>query len=55
MRIFFPRLGVKLLNRPQNDWKAALELTEQLKQFDSVDPVKYDYALFGLGVIKKYY
>ncbi|AQG82263.1 hypothetical protein AWR27_02035 [Spirosoma montaniterrae] len=42
------RLG--LLNRPQTDWKAALELTETLRQFDSADPVRYDFALFGLGV-----
>ncbi|HRN47602.1 MAG TPA: TIGR02757 family protein [Niabella sp.] len=46
---------LKLLNRPQNDWKAALELTAQLKQFDPDDPVKYDYALFGLGVVEKFY
>ncbi|MFD1140476.1 TIGR02757 family protein [Larkinella insperata] len=39
-----------LLNRPQTDWKAALELTDALKQFDPNDPVKYDFALFGLGV-----
>ncbi len=40
-----------LLTRKQNDWKAAKELTENLKQFCSEDPVKYDYSLFGLGVI----
>lgn len=39
-----------LLNRPQTDWKAALELTEALRQFDPTDPVRYDFALFGLGV-----
>ncbi|GAB3549208.1 TIGR02757 family protein [Spirosoma fluminis] len=39
-----------LLHRPQTDWKAALELTEALRQFDPLDPVKYDFALFGLGV-----
>ena len=39
-----------LLNRKQNDWKAVVELTENLKQFDSEDPVKYDFALFGMGV-----
>ena len=39
-----------LLNRKQNDWKAVAELTENLKQFDSNDPVKYDFALFGMGV-----
>lgn len=39
-----------LMNRPATDWKAAVELTETLKQFDPADPVKYDFALFGLGV-----
>ncbi len=39
-----------LLNRKQNDWNAAIELTESLRAFDVNDPVKYDYALFGLGV-----
>jgi uncharacterized protein (TIGR02757 family) len=39
-----------LLNRKQNDWKAVQELTYTLKQFDPVDPVKYDFALFGAGV-----
>ncbi len=41
---------LKLLSRPQTDWKAALELTETLRQFDPGDPVRYDFALFGLGV-----
>jgi uncharacterized protein (TIGR02757 family) len=41
-----------LLKRKQNDWKAVTEITEQLKQFDPADPVKYDFALFGLGVYK---
>jgi uncharacterized protein (TIGR02757 family) len=39
-----------LLTRPQTDWKAALELTQALRQFDASDPVRYDFALFGLGV-----
>ena len=43
----------KLLERKQNDYRAALELTEKLKEFNSVDPVKYDFALFGLGVNEK--
>lgn len=43
-----------LLKRKQTDWIAAIELTEQLKKFDPVDPVKYDFALFGLGVFEKY-
>lgn len=40
-----------LLQRPQTDWKAVLELTENLRAFDPEDPVKYDYALFGSGVL----
>lgn len=39
-----------LINRKQSDWKAAIELTENLKKIDAKDPVKYDFALFGLGV-----
>lgn len=39
-----------LLARAQDDWKAVVELTEALRAFDPVDPVKYDIALFGLGV-----
>lgn len=45
------RLG--LLERPQSDWKAVLELTENLRAFDREDPVKYDFALFGIGVMEK--
>lgn len=44
----------KLLNRKQTDWKAAVELTQSLRSLDPLDPVKYDFALFGLGVIEKY-
>lgn len=44
----------ELLQRPATDWKAALELTEALKSFDPKDPVKYDFALFGLGVMEKF-
>jgi uncharacterized protein (TIGR02757 family) len=43
-----------LLQRKQDDWQAATELTAYLKTLDANDPVKYDYALFGLGVIEKY-
>jgi uncharacterized protein (TIGR02757 family) len=43
-----------LLSRKQNDWKAVEELTENLRKFDNIDPVKYDYALFGLGVFKDF-
>jgi uncharacterized protein (TIGR02757 family) len=43
-----------LLRRKQTDWNAALELTGYLRTLDPHDPVKYDFALFGLGVIEKY-
>ena len=39
-----------MLLRKQNDWKAVAELDEQLRLLDPADPVKYDYALFGIGV-----
>jgi len=41
---------LKMLHRKQNDWKAVVEVSELLKSFDPEDPIKYDYALFGLGV-----
>jgi len=44
----------KLLTRPQNDWLSAIELTDSLKELDPLDPVKYDYALFGLGIMERY-
>ncbi|MEO8766621.1 MAG: TIGR02757 family protein [Ginsengibacter sp.] len=43
-----------LLKRKVIDWQAAVELTGELKKFDAADPVKYDFALFGLGVLEKY-
>lgn len=43
-----------LLERKQNDWNAVAELTNKLKEFDPKDPVKYDYALFGLGIFEKF-
>lgn len=39
-----------LLQRKQNDWKAVEELTATLQKFDPEDPVKFDFALFGLGI-----
>jgi uncharacterized protein (TIGR02757 family) len=39
-----------LLERPQSDWRAVLELTERIRAFDPIDPARYDFALFGLGV-----
>ena len=41
---------LKLVKRKQTDWQAAIELTNNLKKLDPLDPVKYDFALFGLGV-----
>lgn len=41
-----------LLTRKQNDWKAVEELTTELRSFDAEDPVKYDFALFGMGVFE---
>lgn len=46
------RLG--LITRKQTDWLTAVELTDKLKELDSNDPVKYDFALFGLGVEEKF-
>jgi uncharacterized protein (TIGR02757 family) len=40
-----------LVQRPQRDWLTVVELTAALRQFDAHDPVKYDFALFGLGVM----
>lgn len=39
-----------LLTRNANDFKSVLEITENLRKFDPVDPIKYDFALFGYGV-----
>lgn len=44
----------KLLERKQTDWLAALELTNNLREFDKNDPVKYDLALFSIGVTEKF-
>lgn len=43
-----------LINRTQVNWQAAVELTERLRDFDPIDPVKYDFALFGLGIEEKW-
>jgi uncharacterized protein (TIGR02757 family) len=45
------RLG--LLQRQQSDWQAVLELTANLRMYDPADPVKYDFALFGIGVLNQ--
>jgi len=41
-----------LLTRKQNDGKALAELDNSLRELDPIDPVKYDFALFGLGVFE---
>jgi uncharacterized protein (TIGR02757 family) len=41
-----------LLTRTQNDWRAVEEVTSKLREFDATDPIKYDFALFGLGVFE---
>ncbi len=43
-----------ILTRKQDDWKAVIELTGNLSKFDPHDPVKYDFALFGLGVNERF-
>ena len=45
---------LKLLKRKQNDGKALAELDTALRKMDPEDPVKFDYALFGLGVFEKF-
>lgn len=46
------KLGI--LKRTQSDWKAVEEITAQLRLLDANDPIKYDFALFGLGVYEKF-
>jgi uncharacterized protein (TIGR02757 family) len=45
---------IELLHRKQDDWKALEELMISLREFDPNDPVKYDFALFGLGAFEKF-
>ena len=43
-----------LLKRRQNDWRSVEEVTNELRRMDPEDPVKYDFALFGLGIFEKF-
>lgn len=43
-----------LLTRKQDDWKSVVELTNKLRLMDANDPIKYDFALFGLGVFERF-
>ena len=45
---------LQLVTRKQVDWQMAVELTENLKKLDAADPVKYDFALFGMGMHHEY-
>ncbi|MEA3446417.1 MAG: TIGR02757 family protein [Bacteroidota bacterium] len=45
---------LKLLTRKQNDWKAVIEISNKLRRFDPYDPIKYDFALFGLGIFDRF-
>lgn len=45
---------LKLLNRDKTDWVACEALTRRLRRYDKNDPVKYDFALFGMGVFEKF-
>ncbi|MBC8054681.1 MAG: TIGR02757 family protein [Sphingobacteriaceae bacterium] len=45
---------LNLIKRKQTDWLTALELTRHLREFDPSDPVKYDFALFGLGIEEQF-
>lgn len=46
--------GLGILIRTQTDWQTAIELTHYCRTLDANDPVKYDFALFSLGVIEKF-
>jgi uncharacterized protein (TIGR02757 family) len=43
-----------LLTRKQSDWQAVIEVTSRLRELDPDDPIKYDFALFGLGIFEKF-
>lgn len=46
--------ALELLKRNQSDWRSVEEITAALRLFDASDPVKYDFALFGLGVFENF-
>jgi len=43
-----------MITRKQTDWQTAVDLTQTLREMDKNDPVKFDFALFGLGVTDQY-
>ena len=54
LHVFRVAKKFNLITRNQSDWLSAIELTEILKHLDHKDPVKYDFALFSLGVLEKF-
>lgn len=46
--------SLNLINRKQDDWKSLTELDNNLRKLDPIDPVKYDFALFGLGINEQF-
>lgn len=52
VHVFNVATKLGLVTRTKSDWKTVEELTNRLREFDSQDPVKYDYALFSLGIDK---
>ena len=44
-------MSLGLLESDKKDWKRVVELTDSLKSIDAEDPIKYDFALFGMGAI----
>lgn len=45
---------LNLLTRKQNDWKSVQEISDNLRKLDANDPIKYDFALFGLGAFEDF-
>jgi uncharacterized protein (TIGR02757 family) len=45
---------LNLIQRKQTDWQTAVELTQRLREFDPNDPVKYDFALFAMGIEERW-
>ncbi|MES2425898.1 MAG: TIGR02757 family protein [Bacteroidota bacterium] len=45
---------LNLITRKQTDWQTAIELTQRLREFDPADPVKYDFALFAMGIEERW-
>jgi len=53
VHVYRVAIELGLLSKATSDWQSALLLTQKLKQMDSCDPVKYDFALFGISAFAK--